>query len=196
MKKNYIIKIFLNTLIIFGILIISIQTKSAFSKESNALFFPLGGKSGDTVQVSIHLDADFSQRVDPVFYGRGTVLGADLISSQKGTVTMEYDFVKAIQVYSKRLKVKKISMAAVPKKIISFGKGSEIIKLFFKVSEANSAYFILSTFNFGNRLFGKNYILKQPIVCRIPVGIEKYQYTALSHKLWMIKKYTLITSKM
>jgi len=59
---------------------------------------------------------DFKQRMDPVFYGSGTLFGANLSFSQKGLVVSDYELAKAKQIFDRNMKVKKILMAAVSKK--------------------------------------------------------------------------------
>ena len=160
-------------LLIFTLIFFVININKVYSKENNSLVIPINGCNDDIVQVAIHLNVDFTTKIDPLFYGTGTLFGAEFISYQKGTVITEYLTVKAIQLIDKNTKVKKIRFGAIPKHNIKFGIGSEIIILRFKILDQSSAYFVLSKFYFGNRIFGQNKILGQPIVYQCPDNIEK-----------------------
>jgi len=169
-----------------------IYNDKAFPDDNNSLVFPLNGKSGVLVNISIHLDMDFSKRLDPLFYGSGTLFGANLCYAEKGNVVSQYELVDAIQLFDKRMNINKIRMAAVPKKNVAFGKGTEIIKLFFKIDVPGSACFVLNRFNFGNRFFGHNVVLKAPVIKKITQLMKNYEKISHNH-LWMTRETILVS---
>jgi hypothetical protein len=190
-KGLYIL--FFSTLIICFI-VCFIYPVEALPDENRSLVFPLHGATGEIVQIAIHLNMNFKQRMDPIFYGSGTLFGANLSFSQKGLVASDYELARAIQIFDRNMKVKKIRMAAVPKKTVTFGEGTEIFKLFFKIDAPQSAYFVLNRFHFGNRRFADNIILKQPGIYQLAKIIKNYQ--KLSHNnLWMTDRRLIVGIK-
>ena len=169
-----------------------IYNDKAFPGDNDSLVFHLNGNSGEIVNISIHLGMDFSKRIDPLFYGSGILFGANLCYTEKGDVVSQYELVNAIQIFDKQLNINKVRIAAVPKKNVTFGKGTEIIKLFFKIDVPGSACFVLHRFNFGNRIFGHNVVLKAPAIKEITQIMKAYEKVSHNH-LWMTRETILVS---
>ena len=165
-----------------------------YAQGSDPMVFPLKGSNDETIQVSIHLNTDYSQKIYPIFYGTGTLFGADLIGSKRGSVVYDYELGKAIQLIDRQSKVKIIRMAAVPKKTPLFGSGSEIFELHFKINNPDAAYFVLHRFHFGSKIYGKNTILNQHVIRYCPKNIHDCEQISY-HGLRVCKKSTIVSQK-
>ena len=81
-----------------------------------------------------------------------------------------------------------------PKKTVTFGEGTEIFKLFYKIDAPQSAYFVFNRFHFGKRGFADNVNLIQPSIYQLAKIVKNYQ--KLSHNnLWMTDRRLIVGIK-